>query len=81
MVSLELENLNWKVKGAKNEKWENQHILERINSAGRECGRSREIFDTCLLLFLFVYVAVVLASNWIKEGGKHVGVLVNFCPW
>lgn len=40
-----------------------------------------EIFDTCLLLFLFVYVAVVLVSNWIREGGKHVGVLVNFCPW
>lgn len=33
------------------------------------------------LLFLFVYVAVVLVSNWIKEDWKHVRILVNFCPW
>lgn len=60
----------------RNGKWEKWRRLILREGSGEEV----EIFDTCFLLFLFVCVAVVLVSSWIKEDWKHVGVLVNFCP-
>ena len=60
----------------RNGKWEKWRRLILREGSGEEV----EIFDTCFLLFLFVCVAVVLVSSWIKEDWKHVRVLVNFCP-